>query len=165
MAKKKEKKEAKKTTSQIHFSVPANLKRDWVEKGKLRGHNTLKSCIVSAMFNYLYLQTADSSNFAKLIDELKGKLTIFNTIEEKLAEKTRQIETLDYDLDIDFIEKSELEALKKSILEKIKMYQPIAIMFLSQVTKIPGPHLLPVLKEMTKDGLIQLTEKYEWCLK
>lgn len=155
----------KEELSQIHLWIPKNLKLDWKEQFKQRGHNTLKSGIVAAVFNYLYLPHLHSPEIDKILEELKSFLETFEIIERRLEEKADTIQNINYEISEDFINSQDYEKTKVLVLEKLEMYQPIAITFLSQVTKIPGPTLLPILKKMKENNLIILTDKYEWCLK
>lgn len=149
----------------MHFTIPRNLKRDWDKKFKARGHATLAAGIRAAVFNYLYLQERGADELDEILKTMKLYTDQLENVHLKLNEKKDLAEhSLEKTSDA-FLDAKDYEQLKAEILEKIRMYQPIAITFLETLTGIPGEELLPILKRMKNEGEIALTEKYEWRLK
>ena len=96
--------------------------------------------------------------------ELKKHFAFLEQIETKLQDRIQianhSIETVSEEV----LEDYDYDKTEKELLEHIKFYQPVAITFLSTLTKIPGEYLLPILKKMKKKDLVYFKDNYEWCL-
>lgn len=151
----------------IHLKITKALKRSWKQEFKRRGHNTMKSGIVAAVFNYLNLQGAEP-RAQELATSIEAFVETLQTIDERLAERLSKVETLDYEMptveEIEEAEDMRYEVMKRQLIEKIKRYEPISITFLSSTLKIKGERLMPFLKRMKEEHLIKLNPQYEWEL-
>ncbi|MFW9973260.1 MAG: hypothetical protein ACFFDF_23955 [Candidatus Odinarchaeota archaeon] len=157
-------KNEKEDRKQVHFWIPAKLKTYWKSKFKERGHHTLKSGIVAAVFSYLHLQGFQKVELDLFMKEIKEHLTFLEQIDAKLEER---VKVANHSLDIvseEVLEDIDYEKVEQQLLEHIKFYQPVAITFLSTLTKIPGEYLLPILKRMKDKKLVRLKDNFEWCL-
>lgn len=150
---------------QIHFWIPKKLKREWKQQFKDRGHSTYKSGIIAAVFNYLHLQNINLGQMDTFMEEIKTFMGYLEKIKIRLKEKTDVINEALSDVSDAVIDADDYEKMKELLLDKIATYQPISITFLVSLTRVPGEKLLPVLKRMNFEGLVDLTDKTEWCLK
>lgn len=150
---------------QIHFRIPKKLKREWKQQFKDRGHSTYKSGVMATVFNYLHLQNLNLTQTDPFMEEIKTFMGYLEKIKIKLKEKMDVINEALSEVSDAVIDAANYEEMKELLLDKSATYQPIAITFLASLTGIPGEKLLPVLKRMNFEGLIDLTDKTEWCLK